>query len=112
MERKKGLNANQLKTIAIIAMTVDHLVWTVCPGYSTKWWVLLLHIVGRLTAPIMWYFIAEGYHHFRCGLRFGCLPSVVPAFVDSQCLDSQPLGGIFRGISAGATKDDSSPWSD
>ena len=65
MERKIGLNANQLKTIAIIAMTVDHLVWTVCPGYSTKWWVLLLHIVGRLTAPIMWYFIAEGYHHTK-----------------------------------------------
>lgn len=65
MERKKGLNANQLKTIAIIAMTVDHLVWTVCPGYSTKWWVILLHIVGRLTAPIMWYFIAEGYHHTK-----------------------------------------------
>lgn len=65
MERKIGLNANQLKTIAIIAMTVDHLVWTVCPGYSTKWWVILLHIVGRLTAPIMWFFIAEGYHHTK-----------------------------------------------
>lgn len=65
MEKKKGLNANQLKTIAIIAMTVDHLVWTVCPGYSTKWWVLLLHVIGRLTAPIMWYFIAEGYHHTK-----------------------------------------------
>ncbi len=59
----KGLNANQLKLIAIIAMTIDHLVWTLCPGYATDWWVILLHIIGRLTAPIMWFFIAEGYHH-------------------------------------------------
>lgn len=63
MSTERGLNANQLKLIAIIAMTVDHLTWTLCPGYSTKWWVLLLHIIGRLTAPIMWFFIVEGYHY-------------------------------------------------
>lgn len=63
MEEKKGLNANQLKLIAIVAMTVDHLTWTICPGYSTVWWVIVLHVVGRLTAPIMWFFIAEGYHY-------------------------------------------------
>ena len=65
MTQTKGLNANQLKLIAIIAMTIDHLVWTLVPGYSTQWWVLLCHIIGRLTAPIMWYFIAEGYHYTR-----------------------------------------------
>lgn len=59
----KGLNANQLKLIAIVAMTIDHLTWTLWPGYSREWWVLLLHIIGRLTAPIMWFFIAEGYHY-------------------------------------------------
>ncbi len=26
---KKGLNSNQLKLIAIIAMTVDHLTWVI-----------------------------------------------------------------------------------
>ncbi|MCM1047862.1 MAG: conjugal transfer protein TraX [Clostridiales bacterium] len=62
-EKEKGLSANQLKLIAIIAMTLDHLTWTFFPGYSKEWYVILLHIVGRLTAPIMWYFIAEGYHH-------------------------------------------------
>lgn len=59
----KKLNGNQLKLIAIIAMTVDHLTWTLWPGYSREWWVLALHIIGRLTAPIMWFFIAEGYHY-------------------------------------------------
>lgn len=62
---RKGLNANQLKAIAIAAMTLDHLVWTLFPGYSTQWYVILCHIIGRLTAPIMWFFIAEGYHHTR-----------------------------------------------
>lgn len=27
------------------------------------WYVYCLHIIGRLTAPIMWFFIAEGYHY-------------------------------------------------
>ena len=61
--KKAALNSNQLKLIAIAAMTLDHLVWTICPGYSRVWWVLLAHIIGRLTAPIMWYFIAAGYHY-------------------------------------------------
>ena len=62
---KSGLSANQLKFIAILAMTIDHLAWTLWPGYDSRWFVLLLHLIGRLTAPIMWYFIAEGYHHTR-----------------------------------------------
>lgn len=63
MNRSKGLNADQLKLIAIAAMTIDHLTWTLWPGYSRTWWVVLLHVIGRLTAPIMWFFIAEGYHY-------------------------------------------------
>lgn len=56
-------NSNQIKLIAILAMTVDHLAWAVFPGMNTAWYVYCLHIVGRLTAPIMWFFIAEGYHY-------------------------------------------------
>lgn len=62
---KKGFNSNQLKLIAIIAMTIDHLTWTLFPGYNTRWFVLMAHSIGRLTAPIMWFFIAEGYHYTR-----------------------------------------------
>ena len=58
-DAKNGLNANQLKLIAIAAMTLDHLTWTLFPGYSTEWFVILFHIIGRLTAPIMWFFIAH-----------------------------------------------------
>ena len=62
---KKTLNANQIKLIAIIAMTADHLTWAFFPGTQTVWYVYALHIIGRLTAPIMWFFIAEGCHYTR-----------------------------------------------
>lgn len=67
---KAGLNSNQLKCIAIIAMTIDHLTWTFFPGYGTQWYVILAHIIGRITAPIMWYFVAEGYYHTRNVKRY------------------------------------------
>jgi uncharacterized membrane protein YcfT len=62
---RRGLNSNQLKMIAIIAMTIDHIAWTFFPGYCTDSVTLIMHTLGRLTAPIMMYFIAEGYYHTR-----------------------------------------------
>ena len=59
----KKLNSNHLKLIAISAMTIDHLTWLAFPGCQKMWYVILLHIIGRLTAPIMWFFIVEGYNH-------------------------------------------------
>lgn len=61
--KTKGLNSSQLKVIAILAMTLDHVIWVVFPNYPTDWWILLCHGIGRITAPIMWFFIAEGYHY-------------------------------------------------
>ena len=59
----KVLNSNAIKLIAIIAMTIDHIAWAVFPAYSTDPWAIVMHIIGRLTKPIMWYCIAEGYHY-------------------------------------------------
>ena len=59
------LNSNQIKVIAIAAMTADHVAWLAFPGYSRELLPLLLHIIGRLTCPIMCYFVAEGYHHTK-----------------------------------------------
>lgn len=69
MERK-GLTGSQLKLIAITAMTIDHFTWLFFPGYDTRWFVVLLHIIGRLTAPIMCFFIAEGSHYTRDRKRY------------------------------------------
>ncbi len=60
---KKGLSANQIKLIAIAAMTIDHLTWAIFPGTQHLWYIMALHVIGRLTAPIMWFFVAEGYHY-------------------------------------------------
>ena len=62
---RKPLNANIIKGIAILAMTADHLAWFLFPGYPREALPVLLHIIGRLTCPIMCYFIAEGYHHTK-----------------------------------------------
>lgn len=61
--KKKGLNATQLKTIAIIAMLIDHIGWAFITKHSATGQVM--HIIGRLTAPIMCFFIAQGYIHTR-----------------------------------------------
>lgn len=62
---KKKLDANTIKVIAVLAMTIDHITWMCYPGYSYEALPLLLHAIGRLTCPIMCYFVAEGYHHTR-----------------------------------------------
>lgn len=62
---KKTLNSNRIKIIAIVAMTVDHIAWMLYPGYPKDALPLAMHLIGRLTCPIMCYFIAEGYHYTR-----------------------------------------------
>ncbi|MDR2203613.1 MAG: conjugal transfer protein TraX [Nitrososphaerota archaeon] len=60
MIRHFGISATGLKLIAIIAMVIDHVAWQVSLS-STLF--LLLHGIGRLTMPIMCFFIAEGFYH-------------------------------------------------
>lgn len=72
--KTKGLSGNALKVIAILAMTIDHLAWVGIETYEQAETPLQigLHCIGRLTAPMMLFFVAEGYHHthdFRHYLR-------------------------------------------
>ena len=65
MKLRLRLNANHLKLIAIIAMTIDHVSDLIYPGFPAEPGAMILHIVGRLTAPIMWFFVCEGYYYTR-----------------------------------------------
>ena len=58
---KKVLSANTLKLIAIVAMVLDH----IAVGFVAQTSVLyfIMRTIGKITAPIMCYFIAEGYFH-------------------------------------------------
>lgn len=51
------LNYNQLKYIALITMTIDHIGYLLFPK------VLVLRIIGRLAFPIYAYFIAQGIRY-------------------------------------------------
>lgn len=59
----KKLNSNHLKFIAIAAMTVDHTADLLLPCFPANPIAVILHIIGRITAPIMWFFICEGFHY-------------------------------------------------
>ena len=68
------LNSNHLKLIAITAMTIDHIADLIYPAFPANPIAVILHIVGRLTAPIMWFFICEGFWNklhsfFRWGIQ-------------------------------------------
>lgn len=55
-----GFNANQIKVLAIGTMALDHGASVLLETSSWEW---CLRLLGRLTAPVMCFFIAEGYHH-------------------------------------------------
>ena len=65
--KRFGLSGNALKVIAIIAMTIDHVAWMGIKTYAQAEVPLqiFLHCIGRLTAPIMFFFVAEGYYYTR-----------------------------------------------
>ena len=65
MKNYKILDATAIKLIAIVAMTIDHIAWTIYPGYAMNWKPELMHIIGRITMPTMCFFIAEGFFHTR-----------------------------------------------
>ena len=104
-----SLNANQIKLIAIIAMTIDHLVWALFPGLQRVWYVYALHIIGRLTAPIMWFFISEGYHYTRNVGRY-ILRLFIFAVVSHFAYDFA-FGIPFLPLSTGVFNQTSVMWS-
>ena len=57
VKQRFGLTGNQLKILAMIAMTCDHVGLQLLPQYP------FLRIIGRLALPIYAYMIAEGCRH-------------------------------------------------
>lgn len=63
IQQAVGFTANTLKIIAIIAMAIDHIAWLFAPPDSVI--SVVMHFIGRITGPTMFYFAAEGYRHTR-----------------------------------------------
>lgn len=81
MTHPKFLNGFTLKIIAITAMTADHIGVLFFPGLT------ILRVIGRLTFPIMAFFITEGICHTSSLSRYACrllifgLLSVLPCIL-------------------------------
>lgn len=60
----RGLSASDLKWIAIAAMLIDHTAYAFVSDYFSLTGAIL-HTIGRITGPIMFFFVVEGYHHTR-----------------------------------------------
>lgn len=56
---RPALNANTLKLIAVLAMVLDHAATVFLADTAPA--ALFFHAVGQIAAPIMCFFIAEGY---------------------------------------------------
>lgn len=56
---RPALNANTLKLIAVLAMVLDHAATVFLADAAPA--ALFFHAVGQIAAPIMCFFVAEGY---------------------------------------------------
>ncbi len=65
LQTSKGafISANAIKYFAVFAMLIDHIAW--CFVDTNSILGIIMHLIGRMTAPIMTYFIVEGYHYTR-----------------------------------------------
>ena len=59
-----GLTGNQLKLIALVSMTIDHI------GVQFFPQSVIFRIIGRLALPIFAYMIAQGCHYTRNKARY------------------------------------------
>lgn len=90
---KRGIPGSTLKLIAIAAMALDHIAWCLidpqlathlCPTFPHSMslaflqdfsalyiFSYLFHIIGRITFPLMLFFLTEGITHTRNICRYG-----------------------------------------
>ena len=87
---RPGLTGNQLKLIAMAAMTLDHVGAYLLPQ------VLVLRILGRLSMPIYAYMIAEGCRHTRN--RWGYFRRLLGLGVLCQVVNYLVTGSLYQGI--------------
>lgn len=88
--KKIGLTGNQLKLIALITMTVDHVGMLLFPQH------LFLRLIGRLAFPIFAYMIGEGCRHTRSMPRyFGLMAGMAVMYQLVYCF---ALHSLYQGI--------------
>lgn len=59
---KNGINASQLKIIALVCMTLDHIA---AFGLSGRYFHTPMRIIGRIAAPLFLFLLVQGIKHTR-----------------------------------------------
>lgn len=85
-----GLTGNQLKLIALAAMTCDHIGVQLLPQ------VTLLRIIGRLALPIFAYMIAQGCRYTRNKTRY--LLTIAAVALVCQLVYFFAMGSLYQCI--------------
>ena len=86
----RSMTGNQLKTLALLAMTVDHIGVVIFPQ------VTVLRIIGRLAYPIFAYMIAEGCFYTHDKKRY--LGGIVALGAACQLVYFFALGSLEQSI--------------
>ena len=83
-------------------MTIDHIADILYPGFPAEPIAIGMHVIGRLTASIMWFFVCEGFYYTK-NLRKYMLRMFVFAVIShfAYCfafgIDFVPLSnGVFN----------------
>lgn len=97
-KKRLSLNAYQLKLLAIAAMLIDHLTWYYVPIDTFQGQAL--HVIGRLTAPIMSYFVAEGFFYTR-NLKKYITRMGIFALISAVAFSYYELNGRFGFVGMG-----------
>jgi hypothetical protein len=62
------MNRQQIKLLAIAAMTIDHITLVFVPSASILYY--MMRLIGRMTAPLMAFMLAEGVRYTRSRSRY------------------------------------------
>lgn len=85
-----GLTGNQLKIIALITMTIDHIGMMLFPG------VRVLRAIGRIAFPIFAFMIAEGCQYTRNRRKY--LLSMVSLAAVCQLVYYFAMGSLYMSV--------------
>lgn len=92
----KFLDSFSLKILAMIFMVLDHL-YTFIPGTFPIWFGYL----GKLAAPVFFYFIVEGFFHTRSRKKYLIRLSIFGAFMIPIDMLLGINNNIFLSLAAG-----------
>lgn len=102
--KNSGITGSELKYVAILAMLIDHIAWAFVPQDTLA--AQLMHALGRITAPVMCFFISEGYHYTKSLKKYisrMCIFALISHFAFNYYQTGSLLHGDMESVIATLT---------